>query len=120
MRVGGLRQVVPRPDYHDWTLNQWVDEVVTQLWQQPLHFLWAGATLIAPFLPVALFTGTLRLLAFATLSLASVVSAGVLVARELDQGESRRPWDPWIDRVFFLSGALVGISAGIWLVVEFS
>lgn len=106
---------MPRPHYTEWTREDWILEVVTQFWQQPLHAGWSFLTTFLPFLACNL-TGDLGLFGAVIRGVVigfAVLSALVIVAREVQQGSSRRPWDPPLDYAFFIAGAVGGVVAGL-------
>ena len=89
----------------------WKKEIV----DQPLHFLWAGATFVAPWVAMLLPMGwRLALIA------ASGASLGLLCAREVWQKRDKPRgifgnW-PWLDSSFYALGAAAGTVVGVlWI-----
>ena len=78
---------------------------------QPLHFLWAGASVLLPFVAYR-YLGLAALLVALVLSLASIAK---LVHREWRQFPSHDVWDFWLDTSFYGWGAIAGATAGILL-----
>jgi len=86
--------------------------ILRNLRDQPLHALWAGASIFAPF-AVHHWVGMWPLTALAIL--VGWLSIGFLVAREWGQYPSHDAWDFWLDFSFYMVGAIAGLVAGLLL-----
>ena len=87
-------------------------EIVKQAIDQPLHFLWAAAGTILPFLAIK-FAHDELLWLVATIILAAA-NAAVIVLREWRQWPpSKRPWDPFVDWTFYALGAGAAVTLGL-------
>ena len=82
----------------------WPGEIHKQALDQPLHFTWAYATTFVPFILPWLFILT-------------VISFGIMIAREIEQGDSPRPWDQPLDILNYILGAVSGVIGGILYVI---
>lgn len=108
---------MPRPPYQYWGPRDWAFEVGKQLLDQLGHLLWSAGTTFLPFATLAVAYPApqwVPLVAIAVLF--AGVSGTAIVIREVEQGESRRPWDPWLDRTSFILGGAGGLYLGTWVV----
>ena len=78
----------------------WPGEFRKQAVDQPLHFTWAYATTFVPFINpwLAFLTG---------------FSFAIMIAREISQGDSPRPWDQPLDIFNYILGAISGVIGGL-------
>ncbi len=79
---------------------------------QPLHALWAGASIFAPF-AAHHWVGSWPLTAL--VFFLAWLSIGALVAREWQQFPSHDAWDFWLDLSFYCAGGAAGLVAGLLL-----
>ncbi len=87
--------------------------ILRNLRDQPLHALWAGASIFAPFAAHHWVGGwwvTVLVFFLAWLSI------GFLVAREWGQYPSHDAWDFWLDFSFYVAGGIGGLVAGLLLI----
>ncbi len=85
--------------------------VLRNLRDQPLHFLWAGASMVLPFVAFR-YLGLWAMLVAIVLSLASIAK---LVHREWKQYPSHDVWDFWLDTTFYGWGAIAGLVTGLMI-----
>ncbi len=78
---------------------------------QPLHFLWAGASFILPFVTYR-YLGVLAMLVAIVLSL---MSLAFLFYREWMQYPSHDWWDARLDWSFYAIGGVTGVVLGVFL-----
>ena len=83
--------------------------ILRNLRDQPLHFLWAGASTFAPFAS----HHWLPTWATATIILLCLASIAFMVWREYDQFPSHDWWDFWLDLSFYVAGGIAGLVAGV-------
>ena len=89
----------------------WWKEIRKQMLDQPLHFMWAFATVF----PFAYWAFHNPPMVFVVTFLWLIVNGVWIVAREIDQWPSSRPWDPWMDWAFFAGGAVYAAYLGVQL-----
>ena len=85
--------------------------VLRNLRDQPLHFLWAGASMVLPFVAFR-YLGLWAMLVAIVLSLASIAK---LVHREWKQYPSHDAWDFWLDFSMYTLGGVAGLVAGLMI-----
>ena len=85
--------------------------ILRNLRDQPLHALWAGTSMFAPFASHRWLDPWVT----ATVILLSFASIAFLVYREWDQYPPHDWWDFWLDTTFYGWGAIGGLVAGLLL-----
>lgn len=88
-------------------------ELRKQAIDQPLHWAWTFASVVAPFASAALNAPALMLVGTIAVSVANLA---IIAVREKLQWPSSRWWDPPLDWAVFALGLRDGLVTGILLV----
>ena len=86
--------------------------ILRNLRDQPLHILWAGASVFAPFLTHSLGSPWIPVLVVAFLGLCSIAW---IIAREWDQWPPHDWWDAPLDWSMYVVGGIGGLVWGLLL-----
>ncbi len=87
--------------------------ILRNLRDQPLHFLWAFATTIAPIYGLSVDRELPYLTAI--LFLLASLSTAVIIIREAKQWPPHDDWDAPLDWSFYVLGAVGGVVSGLLL-----